>query len=85
MFRGSELVQCWLPSYQSGGLLVSTCSGQLSLCVSVAWSCPPSLHLDSSLAQCFAVGVCFCFDQLLDEGSMMVDKLVIDLREGHLW
>ena len=63
----------------------SPCSGKLSLWVSAAWSCPPSLHLDSSLAQCLVVGVCFCFHQLLVEGSMMVDKLVIDLiiREGH--
>ena len=44
----------------------------------------PFLQLDSSWAQCLIMGVCFCFHQLLDEGSMMVDKLVINLiiREG---
>ena len=81
-----------ISEHQFGGPLAHLCSGQLSLWVSVAWSCPhflithPSLHLDSSYIQCSAVGVCFCFHQLEDEGSMMADKLHINLiiRKGHL-
>ena len=48
---------------------------------------PPSLQLDSrSSAQCLAVGVCFCFHQLLDEGSRMAYKVVFNLiiMERHL-
>ena len=38
---------------------------------------PPSLKLDSrSSAQCLAVGVYFCFHQLLDEVSVMAYKVV---------
>lgn len=46
-----------------------------------------SLQLDSMrLAQCLTVSLCFCFYQLLDEGSMMTFKVVINLiiGEGHL-
>ena len=48
---------------------------------------PPSLKLDSrSWAQCLAVDLHFCFHQLLDEGSRMAFKVVINLiiGEGHL-
>ncbi|MGE9575324.1 hypothetical protein ACQP3C_30275, partial [Escherichia coli] len=47
---------------------------------------PPSLQLDSSSVQCLAVGVCFYFHQLLDEGYRMAYKSVINLiiRGGHL-
>ncbi|EGW01739.1 hypothetical protein I79_015263 [Cricetulus griseus] len=39
---------------------------------------PPSLKLDCrSLAQCLAVDLCFCFHQLLDEGSRMAFKVAI--------
>ena len=70
-----------------GGALAFFCSGQLSLCVSATWSCPLSLYLYASSTQCLVMGVCFCFQQVLDEGSMMVDNLIDDLtiREGHLW
>ncbi|MGE9806574.1 hypothetical protein ACQP3L_39055, partial [Escherichia coli] len=53
----------------------------------------PFAHLSSlsapgfqTSAQCLAGGVCFCFHQLLDEGSRMVYKVVINLiiRKGHL-
>lgn len=48
---------------------------------------PPSLQLNSrSSAQCLAMGVNFCFYQLLDEFSRMAYKVIINLiiREGHL-
>ena len=75
------------PAISLGGPLAPPCSGQLSLCVSATWSCPLFLHLDSSLTQCLVMGVCFCFQKVLDEGSMMVDNLVDDLTimEGHCW
>ena len=84
MFRGAESVPCWIPKE---GPLAPPCSGQLSLCVSVTWSCPFSLHLDSSSTQCLIMGVCLYFQQVVAEGSIMVDKLVVDLNisKGDLW
>ena len=46
----------------------------------------PSLQLDSrSLAQCLAMGDCFCSHQLLDERSRKAIKVVINLimRKGN--
>ena len=48
---------------------------------------PSSLQLDSrSSVQCLAVDLCICIHQLLDEGSMMTVKIVINLltEEGQL-
>ena len=45
---------------------------------------PPSLGLVSgSSAQCFTVDICICFHQLLDVGSMMAFKIVINLTTGQ--
>ena len=49
------------------------------MCVSATWSRLLSLYLVSSSTQCLVMGVCFCLQQVLDEGSVMVDNLVDDL------
>ena len=88
IFRGSGSVPCWFPSYQSGDQEVSL--------VQVSCLCgfhqpgmdpfahplirPPSLQLDFGSVQGLAVGVCFCFHQLLDEGNRMAYKSVIISR-----
>ncbi|KAL6058134.1 hypothetical protein STEG23_038279 [Scotinomys teguina] len=44
------------------------------------------IHKDSqSLAQCFAVDLCICFYQLLNDSSMMIIRVVTNLitREGQ--
>ncbi|MGE9574339.1 hypothetical protein ACQP3C_25110, partial [Escherichia coli] len=57
---------------------------------SLVWTpmliCPSSVHLDFSSVEGLAVGVCFYFHQLLDEGYTMAYELVINLiiRGGHL-
>ncbi|KAL6057963.1 hypothetical protein STEG23_015831, partial [Scotinomys teguina] len=44
----------------------------------------PSLQLDSwSSAWCLAVDLCVCFHHLLDEGSMMTIRVVINLMTGE--
>ncbi|ERE75935.1 protein PTHB1 [Cricetulus griseus] len=45
----------------------------------------PSLQLDSSLVQCLAVGVCFYFHQLLEEGSRIafVKPLLLVMCPGN--
>ncbi|KAL6034961.1 hypothetical protein STEG23_012076 [Scotinomys teguina] len=44
---------------------------------------PPSLQHDSlSSAKCLAVGLCICFHQLLDEGSLMTTGVVTILITG---
>ena len=66
------------------------CSGQLLLWVSSVWFWSLVHHSSlsatgfQSSAQCLAVGVCLCFHQLLDEGTSMVYKIIINLiiREG---
>ena len=44
----------------------------------------PTLHLDiGSSDQCFDAGLCLCFHQLLNEGSMVIFKIFISLTIGQ--
>ena len=57
--------------------------GFSSLVLTPLFITSPSLQLDPrSLAQRLAVCVCICFHQLLDEGSKMAYKVIINLIIG---
>ena len=91
-FSGTALVLClFLPSLAGVGELplaqVDCFSGcphhGLDLLAHILTL--PTLQLDfGSSAQCSDAGLCLCFHQLLDEGSMVVFKIFISLTTGQV-
>ncbi|MEJ1276866.1 mutS homolog 4 [Cricetulus griseus] len=74
-FQGSEQT-AMVDSSSAQNLELLVNSQDYSLVLTPLLITPPSLQLDfRSSAQCLAVGVCFCFHQLLDEGSRMAYKV----------
>ena len=93
-FRGPSLVLCRFPSCQSRMsevplVYVSCLCNFPTIILTYLSSYNPSflLLLDSRIsAQCLAMNLYICFHQVLDEGSMITIRVVINLitKEGQL-